>query len=195
MVLLPKHQRDLHRFLWREDPQQPIKDYRMTRLTFGVSGLPFAAIMAMRQNTMDHRRRCSLTSQAVMNDFYVDDVLDGADSIDEAIKLCSEIQELFELGGFVLGKWKSNELVVLAQIPCELVYSQSTQSIDIEHYTKVLGMEWNATLDTIRLVVSSLKQVEALTKRALLLDIARLYNVLDWCSPAIVKLKILLEHM
>ena len=30
-VLLPDEQRDLHRFLWREDPLQPVKDYRMTR--------------------------------------------------------------------------------------------------------------------------------------------------------------------
>ena len=53
---------------------------------------------------MDHRRKYPLTTQAVMDDFYVDDSLDGADSIDEAIKLWAEMQELFELGGFVLRK-------------------------------------------------------------------------------------------
>ena len=89
-----------------------------------------------------------------MDDFYVDDGLDGADSIAEAIKLKAEMQELFEHGGFVLRKWKSSELVVLAQIPHKLVVSQSTQFIDIDHFTKVLGMEWKATLDTFRPVVS-----------------------------------------
>ena len=34
-----------------------------------------------------------------MDDFYVDDSLDGADSIDEGIKLLAEMQEPFELGG------------------------------------------------------------------------------------------------
>ena len=34
-----------------------------------------------------------------------------------------------------------------------------------------------------------------LTKQTLLSDIARLYNVLGWCSPAIVKPKVLLQHM
>ena len=47
VVLLPKHQRDLHRFVWRKDPQQPLKDYRMTRLTFGISASPFAVIMVI----------------------------------------------------------------------------------------------------------------------------------------------------
>ena len=86
-VLLPEHLRDLHWFVWREDLQQPLKDYRMTRLTFGVSASPFAAIMAMRQNAIDHQRNYPLAAQAVMKDFYVDIGLDWADSIDEAIQL------------------------------------------------------------------------------------------------------------
>ena len=63
--------------------------------------------------------------------------------------------------------------------------SQSTHSLDIhvDHYTKMLGMEWNATLDTFRPVVSSPKQVEMLTKRALLSDIAR-WLVLSSDCPA-----------
>ena len=36
-VLLSQEQRDLHHFVWREDPDQPVKDYRMTRLMFGVA--------------------------------------------------------------------------------------------------------------------------------------------------------------
>ena len=85
--------------------------------------------------------------------------------------------------------------MVLAQIPRELVDSQSTHSLNIDHYTMALGMEWNATSDTFLPVVSSLTQVETLTKRALLSDIARLCDILGWCSPAIVKPKILLQHM
>ena len=56
-----------------------------------------------------------------MVDFYVDDGLEWADSVDEAIKLQAEMQELFELGGFVLRKWKSSQQAVLAQIPHKLV--------------------------------------------------------------------------
>ena len=107
----------------------------------------------MMQNATAHRRKHPLTAQAVINDFYVDDGLDGTDSIDEAIKLRFEMQEIFELGGFVLRKWKSSELAVLAQIRHDLVDNQSTQSLDIDHYTKVIGMKWNTTSDTLRSVV------------------------------------------
>ena len=41
-VELPCADRDLHRFLWRADPKEPLKDCRMTRVTFGVSSSAFA---------------------------------------------------------------------------------------------------------------------------------------------------------
>ena len=32
--------RDFHRFVWRNNPKDPLLDYRMTRITFGVSATP-----------------------------------------------------------------------------------------------------------------------------------------------------------
>ena len=40
--------------------------------------------------------------QAVLDSFYVDDRLTGANSIEEAERLRKELQELFALGGFAL---------------------------------------------------------------------------------------------
>lgn len=37
---------DLHRFVWRSSRIEPLRDYRMTRVTFGVSASSFAANMA-----------------------------------------------------------------------------------------------------------------------------------------------------
>ena len=33
--------RDLHRFVWRRDPSETLRDYRMTRVTFGVFSVVF----------------------------------------------------------------------------------------------------------------------------------------------------------
>ena len=35
-ILLSEYQHDLHQFVWREDAQQPLKDYRVTIFTFGA---------------------------------------------------------------------------------------------------------------------------------------------------------------
>ena len=103
-VSLPKEQRDLHRLLWSEDPHQSVKDYRMTRLMFGVSTSCLAANMALKQNAINHSQSHPQAYEAVLKSFYVDDGLMGVDSVDEAIRLRKELQELFSLGSFKLRK-------------------------------------------------------------------------------------------
>ena len=65
----------------------------------------------------------------------MDNGLDGADSVDEAIKIWAEMQALFELERFVLSIWKSSAPSLLTQIPHELVDSESTHSLDVDHFT------------------------------------------------------------
>ena len=120
----------------------------MTRLTFGILVSPFTANMAMRQNALYHHMNFPLTGKSIMDSFYVDDSLGWADSVEEAIKLRTEMQKLFKPGGFVLRKWKSSEPAVLAQKPPELIERDSTQSIDIDQFSKVLGMERNTISDS-----------------------------------------------
>ena len=168
----------------------------MTRLTFGVSASSFAANMALRQNAIDHKRSHPQACQAVLRSFYVDDGLTGADSIDEAVKLRNELQELFHLGGFTLRKWKASEQQVLANIPSDLVDPKRTQEISIQNdYTKVLGVEWNAESDCFRPMISLLEERTPLTKRVLVSNIARLFDVMGWCSPAIILMKVLLQRL
>ena len=78
-VELTRSDRDLHRFVWRSDPNAPLTDYRMTRVTFGVSASSFAANMAVRQNAIDHVQEFPLAAEAAQKCFYVDDCLAGAD--------------------------------------------------------------------------------------------------------------------
>ena len=86
-VLLDEVDKDLHRFVWRNDPSQPLIDFRMTRLTFGIAASSFAANMAMKQNAIDLGAEFPLADKMVNEAFYVDDGLAGADSVDEAVNL------------------------------------------------------------------------------------------------------------
>ena len=166
----------------------PLRDFRMTRPTFGVSASSFAANMVMKQNALNHITTHPQAAQAVMESFYVDDCLTGADSTVQAKRPQSQLQELFSMGGFVVHKWKSSEPNVLADIPSHLRDQQPTQEIVcVEAFTKVLGVEWNSISVTFRPMIPSYSPTEELTKRALISDIARLYDVLGWCLPAIIR--------
>ena len=58
---------DLHRFVWRKTPDEPLRDYRMTRVMFGVSASSFAANMCVKQNGLDFALEYPLAAKAVKN--------------------------------------------------------------------------------------------------------------------------------
>ena len=190
-ILLPESQRDLHRFVWRRNERDPLKDYRMTRLTFGVSASSFAANMAVKQNAIVHEHSHPLAAEAVRDCFYVDDGLLGADSLPEATELQKEAQNMFAKGGFLLRKWKSNEPEALRHLPPHLVDTKPSHDLPTDSkYTKVLGIEWNTELDSLRLTAGVFTSERALTKRALASNVAKIYDILEWYSPTVIKLKI-----
>lgn len=195
-IELPPSDRDLHRFVWRSDKSEPIQDFRMTRVTFGVSASSFAANMAVRQNAVDLAMKYPLAYKAVMDSFYVDDGLIGADTAEEAVQLHKELQDLFGRAKLLLRKWNSNNPIVLQDIPPELRDSQPVHQMpDSDGYTKTLGVEWNTKLDHFRLAITQLPSSDSVTKRTIVSDIAKTYDVLGWFSPTIVKVKILLQRL
>ena len=194
-VLLTESDRDLHRFVWQEHMHEPLKDFRMTRLTFGVSASSFIANMCVRQNSIEHAADYPLAAKAVSDSFYVDDGLTGADTVDGAIRLQMELQSLFARAGFLLRKWNASDAVVLQHIPSELRDTCTAQEInEADVYTKTLGIEWNARGDYFRLTVGAMPRFDILTKRRLVSDIAKTFDVLGWFSPSIILMKILLQR-
>ena len=55
---------DYHRFVWRSDCNKPLIDYRMTRITFGVSASSFAANMSVKQNAADYKIHYPLAARS-----------------------------------------------------------------------------------------------------------------------------------
>ena len=116
-IELPHADQDFHRFLWRTEPSDPLKDYRMTRVTFGVASSAFAANMSVKQNAIEFAHKYPLASKVVD---YVDDCLTGADSEEEGIQMQTQLQDLFAKADFLLRKWNSSNPTVLQAISPEL---------------------------------------------------------------------------
>ena len=128
-VELTSSDRDLHRFVWRCRLDKPLQYYRMTRVTFGVSASSFTANMSVKQNTLDFALDYPQAVDAVENSFNIDDGLTGAESVEEAIELQGQLQDLFSRGGVLLRKWNSSKPTVLQHIPHGLRETQSTHFI------------------------------------------------------------------
>jgi hypothetical protein len=196
-VELPTADRNLQRFVWRPDPGDTLKDYRMTRVTFGVTSSSFVANMCVQRNATDITQSYPLAAKVVNESFYVNDCLTGADTVEQAIETHQQLQELFSKAEFLLRKWNSSSPAVLESIPAELHDSQTSLTISEtdETYTKTLEIEWHSVMDHFRLDVSNHHPADSLTKRRLVSDIAKTYDVLGWFAPAIVKVKILLQRL
>ena len=71
-VSLAADDRDLHRFVWRENPEEPLRQFRMTIVTFSVSTSSFEANMALKQNAIDHacsQSRNDIVAHSIYSDW------------------------------------------------------------------------------------------------------------------------------
>ena len=98
-VHLDTKDRDLHRFVWREEPTGALIDYHMTRVTFGVSSSPYLAIRALQQTAADFGHLYPTASPLVFTSIYVDDLLTGADTPEQALKIHHDLRALPLKGG------------------------------------------------------------------------------------------------
>lgn len=103
-IWIDKTQTDLQRILWRENPNNPLEEYRLLTVTYGTSSAPYLAIKTLQQLALDERDSFPEATEILKNDFYVDDLLSGANSVEEARHMQKEITNLLKKGGFHLRK-------------------------------------------------------------------------------------------
>ena len=167
--------RSLHRFLWRAKPEDPIVDHEMTRVTFGVASSPYLAVKCLQQTAKDFRADHKLASYHVVQSFYVDDCLAGADTSEAALALCQGLREILAQGGFNLCKIRSSHSSVINAIDPFLREKLPVKGLVDQHacsYPKALGLEWDSVKDTMSTALN-LDTASIPTKRGIIADIAR----------------------
>ena len=196
-VKLAPSDKNLHRFIWRPDPTQPLQDYRMTRVTFGISSSPFLAIRTLHQIAEDHGGDYPAAKDHIPHSFYVDDFLAGADSEEEALQLFTDIRSILKLGGFNLCKWRSSSMTVLQNIPDNLLEKLPVKDLTDLHsssYPKALGLEWDSRSDMMSPCINISPSYRP-TKRGIISDVSKTFDILGWISPTILTMKLLYQHL
>ena len=196
-VELAAPDRDVHRFLWRSSLQQDIQDYRMTRVTFGVSASPYLAVRTLQQTAADHRSEHPEAVHHIMSSFYVDDLLAGATTVTEAKQLYTSLREVLQQGGFNLCKWRSSSPSLLESIPTELQEKLPIKEVTSNLYPtqpKALGLEWDSSLDCMSPCIKP-PGTYSHTKRGIVSDVSKTFDVLGWIAPSILVMKILYQKL
>ena len=217
MVSVEEADRDVLRFIWVDDISKDLPDlrvYRFTRVVFGVSASPFLLNATIRFHLEKYLDTDENLVRRLLCSTYVDDIIAGGHTEDEAFDLFAKSKRVFGEGGFNLRKFRTNSRSLQERIDLkENVRNGSLPLMDEPTYSeailgvsqdpngeehKVLGVVWNPEADQLIFDVANLAQL-ALdlhpTKRNLVSLIGKFYDPLGFLSPVIIKFKVLLQKL
>ena len=86
--------RDLQRIVWRYSSEERIQGCKLTTVTYGTSSAPYLATRCLKKLADDNKCQYPNAAQEMSNESYVDDLLSGTSSTEDAIKVQQEITSL-----------------------------------------------------------------------------------------------------
>ena len=186
----PAH-RDVLRFLWFDGDD--VVTYRMCVHVFGGVWSASVANYAIKRAAEDHRDAFDKqVTDAVTQNFYVDDLLQSTDTVHEAVQMAAKLRELLSLRGFNLTKWMSNSREVLQSIPAEH-HTKTVKDMDLEENPlpkeRALGVSWSAEDDKLQISIGP--KTPKFTKRGLLAHYSSVYDPLGMVTPFVLIARLL----
>ena len=222
MISMAEKDRDVLCFLWVNDTslQQPeIIVMRFTRVVFGVSSSPFLLNTTIKCHMEKFSSSHPELVRQLLQSIYVDDVVFGADSEENAFSLYKESKDVLRSGGFNLRKFVTNSPSLQEKIdqmermpevlesregrPTHLDETYAKLTLGREQPTqhgehKILGVHWDASSDQLFFNlndVARLAQNLEPTKRHVVSIVGKFYDPLGFLSPVIVRFKVLFQEL
>ncbi|KAK9696051.1 Pao retrotransposon peptidase [Popillia japonica] len=120
----------------------------------------------------------------------MDDLISGAENVEEAMNIITDINNILKDSGFHLRQWISNKPEIL-NFPASM---QNLQYVigDSQNCNKTLGSIWHATKDYFAFQSNSGTHTK-FTKRIVLSVISQIYDPLGLIGPVITKAKLILQ--
>lgn len=188
-IEVTKAHRKYQKILWRFSPDEPVGVYQFTRVIYGQAAAPFLSVRAMRQCACDYAKKFPIGAKAILESFYVDDGLTGADSIEQALTLKQQMTDLLKNGQFELAKWASNK--------SQLLQSENPTYLEIKEpeIKSVLGLRWIPNDDKFIYTAKTPPAKECWTKRQILSEIGKLYDPNGYISPIVITAKVIMQKI
>lgn len=192
-IVVQKEDRRFQRILWRPNEEDPIGVYELKTVTYGTACAPYLAIRTLRKVFEDHVKEFP-KAQQWYDDFYVDDLLSGAENVEEARLIADQLITMLGKGGFTIRKWASNEPSVLSNIPEE--HRAHTDEINVDkEEVSTLGLIWVPMTDQFKIQIPSIDASKPITKRSVMSNVARIYDPLGFLDPIKMTAKLTLQKI
>ena len=194
-VLIPEKDQHVHRYLWRNMEAQREPDvYVKTVLTFGDKPAPAMAQTALRKTADEGKSCCPDAARVLKENTYMDDICDSVHSVEQAIKLTGEIDKVLQKGGFHVKEWLSNQPLVEGKNSRTDEKESEMKMLQGSAEEKILGTVWNHSEDVFLFKVNPPEEIK-MTKRAILSQIARIYDPIGAAAAFLIRAKIGMQKL
>lgn len=187
----------LQSILWRSNPRDEIDVYELSTVTYGTKPAPYLATRTLKQLATDEGSSYALAERAIMEDTYMDDVITGADTVEEACELRKQLSEMLEKGGFRLRKWASNCPMALEGVSEDNLAIRKGDGINLDPdpAVKTLGLTWMPKTDQLKFHfnIPEVQKGQQMTKRQVLSIIVTLFDPLGLLGATITTAKIVMQ--
>ncbi|XP_059047425.1 uncharacterized protein LOC131842876 [Achroia grisella] len=194
MVMLQEDQQHLQKIVWRDQLMKPLEEYQLCTVTYGTKAAPYLAMRTIKQLASDDAQKYPLAGKILENDLFVDDLVSGAHTIEQAKNIQAEVIDMLKGAGFNLRKWSSNTPELLMHLT-EHQLNPSVLDFKNADSTKTLGLRWNPVTDTFTYQNKIDRATETYTKRTMLSDISKIFDPLGWLSPVTLKAKLIFQRV
>lgn len=197
-IAIAPEDRDYQRILWRQNPNEPIREYRLTTVTYGTSPASYLATRCLKEIVKEIRQTEPEVAHSIEHEFYMDDLMTGSKTVAEAARKQRLIHDLLSSARLPLRKYASNSRELLERIESGLVEEGRTLNFESQGILSILGINWNPTLDKFAVRIELPPDVctaNTLTKRKLSSVIAKTFDPLGLVSPITIVGKLLLQQV
>ncbi|XP_015915017.2 uncharacterized protein [Parasteatoda tepidariorum] len=186
-ILINPNQCNLQRIVWCENEDEPPKIYELSTVTYGTVSAPYLAQRTLKQLSVDEQANFPMAAPVLQNNFYMDDCLCGADTLEEAIELKQQLKGILQSADMTLHKLCANHVKLAPDSECDYNFATLIE-------TKTLGVSWKPILDCFLFRVKVCLE-NSYTKRDVLSTIAKLFDPIGLMAPVIAKAKIFLQRL
>ena len=184
-IRIKLQERDALRFHWRCDEHSETLVYRFTRALFGLTSSPFLLGGVIEQHLETWESRMPEIVCELKRCIYVDDLLSGAQTVEQAKERKLKSIEIFDDARFKLHKWSSNVASLEdggAVDESDIEETLAKQQLGTKpSESKILGLPWKKDSDLLSVVFPASKA--STTKREVLSTLAQVYDPLGIVSP------------
>ncbi|XP_071640886.1 uncharacterized protein [Temnothorax longispinosus] len=192
-VLIDEAQICLQMIFWRNDPKDEITLFALLTVIYGSASAAFLAIASTRKIAALEKTNYPIGAATILDNFYVDDLLSGADTIAGVKRIRDETTKVLNKAGFQLRKWASNCPEVLEDMP-HADTGEPIHFINRNEEICTLGMHWNTTSDNFKYDINT-SDSRKVTKRSMLSALSKIFDPLGLLGPITLVAKILIQRV